>query len=63
MRKGGQVVYSRGGEDSSSNEVTEMGLGRKHSKVSGGGGVKGSGVMNSKKGRICLLNNTITATG
>ena len=46
-------------EDSSSSEVTEMGLGRKHSNVSGWDGTKGSGVMNnSKKRRIYLLNNT-----
>jgi hypothetical protein len=35
--------YRRGGEDSSSNEVVEKGVGR---KVSGEGGAKGSGVMN-----------------
>jgi hypothetical protein len=53
-----------GGEDSSSNEVAEMGLGRKHSMVRGaGGGAKGSRSMNNEKRRICLLNDAVAATG
>ena len=44
-------------EDSSSSEVTEMGLGRKHSNVSGWDGTKGSRVLinNSKKRRIIFV--------
>jgi hypothetical protein len=70
MRKGGdernyirKVVYIRGRENTSSNEVNKRGFGRKYSKVRGGSGAKGSRLMNSKEIRICLSNNTIIATG
>jgi hypothetical protein len=40
-----------------------MGLGRKHPKVRGGGGARGSGLLNSEKRRICMSNNVVAATG
>jgi hypothetical protein len=53
-----------GKENKSRSEVTKMELGKRHSNVSGWDKTKGNGIMNnSKKRRICLLNNVNAATG
>jgi hypothetical protein len=48
-----RVLYIRGRENTSSNEVNKREFGRKYSKVRGGSGAK----------RSRLMNNTIIATG